>query len=60
MASMCCTLAPLSFFNRIVEGKAPQVSFEINGNDYDNAYYIADDIYPIWAKLVNILSGLNW
>ena len=56
---MCCTLAPLSFFNRLVEGKAPQVSCEINGNDCDNAYYIANDIYPIWAKLVKTVRNPN-
>jgi hypothetical protein len=59
MASICCTLAPLLFFNRLVEGKAPQMSCEINGNDYDNAYYIADDIYPIWAKLVKTVRNPN-
>ena len=35
-------------FNEVVDGYAPNVSFKVNGHDYDKGYYLADGIYPNW------------
>jgi hypothetical protein len=38
-------------FNRLMEGTALKVSYEINGNAYDKPYYLVDNIYPNWDTL---------
>ncbi|KAK1646961.1 hypothetical protein QYE76_064766 [Lolium multiflorum] len=45
--------------NRIMQGKAPRVSYEVNGNAYDKPCYLADGIYPDWATLVKTIRNPN-
>ncbi|XP_024004051.1 uncharacterized protein LOC112081528 [Eutrema salsugineum] len=39
-------------FDDIIQGKAPQVNFSVNGREYDLAYYLTDGIYPKWATFI--------
>ncbi|CAI0380784.1 unnamed protein product [Linum tenue] len=34
-------------FDRILNGSAPRVRFEVNGHTYDQYYYLANGIYPM-------------
>ncbi|KAK1691953.1 hypothetical protein QYE76_008650 [Lolium multiflorum] len=43
----------------LMQGKAPRVSYEVNGNAYDKPYYLADGIYPDWATLVKTVRNPN-
>ncbi|CAA7052723.1 unnamed protein product [Microthlaspi erraticum] len=40
-------------FDDILEGRAPKVSFSVNGHRYKMAYYLTDGIYPEWSLLSN-------
>jgi hypothetical protein len=41
-----------SIFIRKLKGQAPRVKYTVNGNKYDQGYYLADGIYPEWAIFV--------
>ncbi|KAK1645042.1 hypothetical protein QYE76_062847 [Lolium multiflorum] len=43
----------------LMQGKAPRVSYEVNGNEYDKPYYLVDGIYPDWATLVKTVCNPN-
>jgi hypothetical protein len=46
-------------FNRLMQGKAPQMRYEINGNEYDKQYYLDDGIYTDCVTLVNTVCNPN-
>ncbi|KAK1631439.1 hypothetical protein QYE76_005754 [Lolium multiflorum] len=46
-------------FNRLMQGKAPRMSYEVNENEYDKPYYLANGIYPDWATLVKTVRNPN-
>ncbi|XP_070679205.1 uncharacterized protein [Malus domestica] len=48
-------LAQYTVFNDVLQGKAPKVTYEVNGRMYDGPYYLADDIYPRWSTFVKIV-----
>ncbi|XP_021736476.1 uncharacterized protein LOC110703028 [Chenopodium quinoa] len=37
-------------FDDILNGLAPQLQFTVNGNTYNQGYYLTDGIYPKWAN----------
>ncbi|XP_023742255.1 uncharacterized protein LOC111890363 [Lactuca sativa] len=39
-------------FNDILQGKAPEMSYVVNGNEYKYEYYIGDEIYPEYTIFV--------
>ena len=39
-------------FDDIIQGKAPQVTYSVNGREYHLAYYLTDGIYPKWATFI--------
>ncbi|XP_057775337.1 uncharacterized protein LOC130994308 [Salvia miltiorrhiza] len=44
-------------FSDILEGRAPKVSYVINGHEKDMRYYLIDGIYPSWAAFVKSVNG---
>ena len=44
-------------FNDILEGRAPNVNFSVNGRQYNRGYYLTDGIYPKWATLIQAFSA---
>jgi hypothetical protein len=45
-----------SLFIRELKGQAPLVQYTVNGNQYNQGYYLADGIYPEWAIFVKSIS----
>jgi hypothetical protein len=45
-----------SLFIQELKGQAPQVQYMVNGNQYNQGYYLADGIYPEWAIFVKSIS----
>ncbi|XP_023766293.1 protein ALP1-like [Lactuca sativa] len=39
-------------FNDILQGKAPEMSYVVNRNEYKYGYYLSDGIYPEYATFV--------
>ncbi|XP_070672198.1 uncharacterized protein [Malus domestica] len=46
-------------FNNLTEGKSPQLDYYINERQYNMGYYLAYDIYPKWATLVQAIANLE-
>ncbi|KAJ9540516.1 hypothetical protein OSB04_027022 [Centaurea solstitialis] len=43
-------------FEDVYDGKAPDRTFQVNGANYKNGYYLGDEIYPEWATFVKAFS----
>uniref|UniRef100_A0A0D3AKZ4 DDE Tnp4 domain-containing protein n=1 Tax=Brassica oleracea var. oleracea TaxID=109376 RepID=A0A0D3AKZ4_BRAOL len=39
-------------FDDIINGQAPQVTYYVNGREYNLAYYLTDGIYPKWTTFI--------
>lgn len=44
-------------FSDILEGRAPKVSYVVNGRECNMGYYLTDGIYPSWAAFVKSISS---
>jgi hypothetical protein len=50
----------LPLFKQHLKGTAPKVTFTVNNNYYDMAYYLTYGIYPDWALFMKtILEAIN-
>ncbi|KAL1339181.1 hypothetical protein AAHE18_U015900 [Arachis hypogaea] len=47
-------------FDDILNDRAPEVNYTINGNNYTMEYYLADGIYLEWATFVKSISKPQW
>ncbi|XP_021757970.1 uncharacterized protein LOC110723007 [Chenopodium quinoa] len=39
-------------FDDVLKGRAPPISFMVNGHEYNMGYYLTDGIYPNWATFI--------
>ncbi|XP_074351967.1 uncharacterized protein LOC141691122 [Apium graveolens] len=39
-------------FDDVLQGRAPEVNYTINGNNYNVGYYLPDGIYPEWTIFI--------
>nr|XP_043637889.1 uncharacterized protein LOC122608881 [Erigeron canadensis] len=46
------------FFDDLLQDRAPEMQYTINGEKFTKGYYLADDIYPEWAILVKSFKCL--
>ncbi|XP_074364463.1 uncharacterized protein LOC141705369 [Apium graveolens] len=44
-------------FDKVIGGDSPTVVFHVNGKRYNNAYYLADGIYPRYSTFVKTISN---
>ena len=44
-------------FDDILAGRAPKVSYTVNGRERDMGYYLTDGIYPKWAAFVKSIKS---
>ncbi|CAM8965362.1 unnamed protein product [Rhodiola kirilowii] len=44
-------------FDKVISGSSPTVVFHVNGRRYNNAYYLADGIYPRYSTFVKTISN---
>ena len=42
-------------FDNLMCGNAPPCNYTVNGREYHMGYYLADEIYPKWATLVQTI-----
>uniref|UniRef100_A0A0D3DB79 DDE Tnp4 domain-containing protein n=1 Tax=Brassica oleracea var. oleracea TaxID=109376 RepID=A0A0D3DB79_BRAOL len=58
IGSIDCTMNDLNIldgspvFDDIINGIAPEVNFNVNGTEYDMAYYLTDGIYLKWMTFI--------
>ncbi|XP_010518565.1 PREDICTED: uncharacterized protein LOC104793841 [Camelina sativa] len=58
VGSIDCTFNDLNVldrslvFDKILYGQAPQVTYYVNGREYNLTYYLTDGIYPNWATFI--------
>ncbi|XP_021754943.1 uncharacterized protein LOC110720250 [Chenopodium quinoa] len=43
-------------FDDILNGRAPQFQFTVNGNTYNQGYYLTDEIYPKWETFIDAIT----
>ena len=41
----------------MINGKAPEVSLQVNGGEYKRPYILVDGIYPSWSTLVKTIPN---